>query len=527
MWHCPLPASGVFGYAIARPMWNKTLVTASMPHAFRVHGNMVGSIRLFAKLPVALKSYLAVWYVLGASALTYSASMLSPTQWRSVAWYVLASIAISTKTVRGSSKSSNGRASVSMASAGAFAAAIGVSPLAGVLVEVGSTVFDSVFPKRRTLYQACFNISVVGTGMLSAGLVYRTLGGPSMAFGQWTPLSNIAAATGPMLIATIVYFLVNTFAVAKVVALASGDSFACVWWRNFRSSYVGYATGGACAIVLLGLSGHLPSSSLLLLCAPIIYASYSREKSDEARVRALEKGKERLQGMYMASIRTLALTVAAKDAYTNAHIHRVTAYAVALGRSLGLSEDEMTDLETGALLHDIGKIGVPEIILTKPGQLSPEEMVLMRRHSEIGWAILEPLEFPEMVKRIVRNHHEWYNGSGYPDGLDNGNIPLLVRIVSISDVYDALTTDRPYRPALSSEQAREIMSKNAGSQFHPDTLKEFFEVLDVTSPAQVHSSQASAPALSEILTSFDESGTSSTQPEHPHATHLPSPAFGS
>lgn len=488
---------------------------------------MTKSENSFTSLPKALRWYLGVWYSTGLCALVYSAWALSRVQWHATFWYVLVSLALSVRTVRGASRTSNGSASVSMASAAAFAAMIGVCPIAGAVVEVTSTAIRSVVPKRRPFYQAAFNVSVTATGALAAGLVYRALGGPTITFGKWSPLSDIAAATGPMLFTTATYFLVNTLAVAEVVALASGVRFGSVWGRNFKSTYIGYATGGACAIVLLGLSGHMAVIPLVALCAPIIYASYSREASDEARILALEKGKERLHGLYLASVRTLALTVAAKDAYTNGHIHRVTAYSTAIGRHLGLSEDEMTDLETGALLHDIGKIGVPEIILTKPGQLSAEEMLLMRRHSEIGWAILEPLEFPEAVKQIVRNHHEWYNGGGYPDRISGDEIPLLVRIVAISDVYDALTTDRPYRPAMSSDEARAIMHLQSGLHFHPDILQAFFEVLEAATPTQLQGNQATAPALSDILSTLSDTETEHAQLGHPRAIVDPAHAFGS
>lgn len=457
----------------------------------------------FTTLPSGLRLYLALWYAAGAVALGWSACTLSAGQWRSLAWYVVASLALSIKTVRGAGKTSTGRASVSMASAAAFAAIIGVGPAAGALVEAGSTTLDSVFPKKRALYQALFNVSVVAVGALAAGIVYRVLGGPHVEFGRWTPLTDVAAAAAPMLFATTTYFLVNTVAVAKVVSLASGAPFHEVWDRNFKQTFVAYTTGGACAIVLLGLSGHVPVISLFLLCAPIIYASYSREQSDEARIVALEKGKERLQGQYLAAIRTLALTVAAKDAYTNGHIHRVTAYATTIGRSMGLSEEELTDLQAGALLHDIGKIGVPEHILTKPGKLEPDEMTTMRRHSEIGWAILEPLDFPDVVKQIVRNHHEWHNGAGYPDGLAGEEIPTLVQIVSVSDVFDALTTHRPYRRALSTDEAREIMQGNPGTQFSPAVLRTFFHLLDTTPIHEIQWAESESPVLTDLLLTLD------------------------
>ncbi|HEY3267473.1 MAG TPA: HD-GYP domain-containing protein [Armatimonadota bacterium] len=386
-----------------------------------------------------------------------------------------------------------------MASAAAIAAIIGVCPAAGALVEASTTVLASVFPKRHALYQSLFNVSVVSVGALAAGLTYRALGGPTIAFGHRSPLTGVVFAAAPMLVATTAYFVVNTAAVAKAVALASGASFTCVWERNFKTTLVAYTSGGACAILILGLSGYVPITPLLLLIAPIVYATYSREQTDEARIVALEKGKERLQGLYLASIRTLALTVAAKDPYTNGHNHRVTSYSTAIGRRMGLTEDEITDLETGALLHDIGKIGVPEHILTKPGKLDTEEMALMRRHSEIGWAIIEPLDFPDIVKQIVRCHHESCDGSGYPDGLSGAQIPLLVRIVTVSDVFDALTTHRPYRAALSIAEARRIMCGDMGPHFDRSLLTAFFKLLEEKPLDEICRVSAESPALMDIL----------------------------
>jgi putative nucleotidyltransferase with HDIG domain len=479
----------------------------------------------FSILSPGLKAYLLSWYSAGIAALGYSAWSLTPGNRQSLIWYLALSVALSLKTVRGASTSVSGKACVSMASAAAFGAIVGICPMAGAIVEAASTILDSVFPKRRALHQAAFNVSVVAVGALAAGLVYKALGGPTIVFSRWSALPDIAAAAGPMLIATTTYFLINTLAVAEVVALASGVPFMDIWKRSFKTTFVAYTTGGACAILFLGLSGHMPIMSVALLCAPIIYASYSREHVDEARVVALEMGQERLHGLYLAAIRTLALTVAAKDPYTNGHIHRVTAFATAMGRHMGLSHDELTDLQVGALLHDIGKIGVPENILTKPGRLEPDEMAMMRRHPDIGWAILEPIEFPAVVKQIVRHHHEWHNGTGYPDRLEGACIPLMVTIVSMSDVYDALTSHRPYRPALTNEAAREIMRQNSGSQFHPDILQTFFQVLDTMTPEQVYDGQSAAPALSEILSTLEDAGPArkALAPRHAH----PAPALGS
>ena len=150
---------------------------------------------------------------------------------------------------------------------------------------------------------------------------------------------------------------------------------------------------------------------------------------------------------------TLALTIEAKDPYTEGHCERLSRYSVALGRRLGLPEDQLVALRRGAMLHDLGKTAIPERVLLKPGPLTEEERAVMKKHPEIGERICRPLRSFTLVLPIIRHHHEKLDGSGYPDGLKNGAIPLTARILTTVDVYDALTTDRPYRKALSREGA--------------------------------------------------------------------------
>jgi putative two-component system response regulator len=154
---------------------------------------------------------------------------------------------------------------------------------------------------------------------------------------------------------------------------------------------------------------------------------------------------------------SLALGIEAKDPYTEGHCDRLSKYSVALGRRIGLPEDQLVALRRGGVVHDLGKIGVPEHILQKPGPLSAKEWVVMRRHPEVGERICQPLRSFALVLPIIRHHHERIDGSGYPDGLKNGAVPLTARILATVDVYDALTTDRPYRKALSPELAFEII----------------------------------------------------------------------
>jgi putative two-component system response regulator len=158
-----------------------------------------------------------------------------------------------------------------------------------------------------------------------------------------------------------------------------------------------------------------------------------------------------------AIVMTLANAVEGKDEYTLGHVDRVSAYAVEVGRRLGLGGDELSALKLGAVVHDIGKVGIPDPILKKPGRLTEEEMEIMRRHPLIGYEILKPLRTFHDVLPIVRWHHERPNGQGYPDRLAGDQLPLLPRIISVADVFDAISTDRPYRKALPLDQCAAIL----------------------------------------------------------------------
>ncbi|MBW1974527.1 MAG: response regulator [Deltaproteobacteria bacterium] len=167
----------------------------------------------------------------------------------------------------------------------------------------------------------------------------------------------------------------------------------------------------------------------------------------------------------------IAKVVEARDAYTEHHTERVAAVAQLLGQKLGLSQRELKVLRRGALLHDIGKVGIPEPILNKPGPLTPEERAEMERHVLIGYEICQPLRTLKEALPIIKHHHEKWDGTGYPDGLAGEEIPLLVRIVSVADVFDALTSDRPYRPAWPLKKALEYIREQAGKHFDPEIVK--------------------------------------------------------
>jgi putative two-component system response regulator len=201
----------------------------------------------------------------------------------------------------------------------------------------------------------------------------------------------------------------------------------------------------------------------------------------EARVRSLTRLKRYTDELDSAQsvILTLGLTIESRDPSTLGHCERLTRYATALGARLGLDADQLVALHRGAFLHDVGKVGIPDVILLKPGRLTPDERAVMQQHPVIGHRLCGELRALEDVRPIVRHHHERPDGTGYPDGLKGDSVPLLARIMNVVDSYDALTTQRPYKPALSRAEAfRELREEAAKGWKFSALVEEFIAIAD-------------------------------------------------
>jgi HD-GYP domain-containing protein (c-di-GMP phosphodiesterase class II) len=198
----------------------------------------------------------------------------------------------------------------------------------------------------------------------------------------------------------------------------------------------------------------------------------------------LSESARELEEAYVSTVRVLAAAIDARDTYTLGHSTRVAQLSLELGRDLGLSAAELEDLEIACLFHDVGKIKLPDTILLKQGRLDVHERREMMRHTEYGGEILA--KAPSLFKYIpaVRHHHEWYDGTGYPDGLTGHKIPLPAAIISLADVYDAMTSDRPYRGALSEEEAMANIDSLAGRQFDPDLAARFIRLRERTTSTE-------------------------------------------
>jgi len=203
------------------------------------------------------------------------------------------------------------------------------------------------------------------------------------------------------------------------------------------------------------------------------YAADLRETFKQERARAAE-----LRRSYMATVRALSNAVEARDAYTGKHAERVAAYGVAIGTVVGLRFSAAPEIEFGFLLHDVGKVAVPDAILFKPGPLSREERRIVEQHAVVGWHIVSEIEFLGQAREVIRSHHERWDGAGYPDGLAGEDIPLTARVFAIADTLDALTTDRPYRPASTLAQARAMIEEEAGTHFDPAVAEAFARLPD-------------------------------------------------
>jgi diguanylate cyclase (GGDEF)-like protein/putative nucleotidyltransferase with HDIG domain len=287
-----------------------------------------------------------------------------------------------------------------------------------------------------------------------------------------------------LLVPAIAYFLTNTIPVAVIIWLAEGHPLRKIWSETYFWSFPYYLIGAA-IVGLISYVNHFIGWENALLIVPVIYWIYrsyltylgrleEEKKRVEIEARQVEAEKrhvEQVCALHLRTIEGLALAIDAKDHTTHKHLHRVRTYAVEIARDLGLSESETDALRAAALLHDIGKLAVPDHIINKPGRLTPAEFEKMKIHPVVGAEILERVAFPYPVAPIVRSHHEKWNGKGYPDGLKGEEIPIGARILAAVDCLDALASDRQYRKALPLDEAMKNVAADSGSAFDPRVIE--------------------------------------------------------
>jgi putative nucleotidyltransferase with HDIG domain len=281
---------------------------------------------------------------------------------------------------------------------------------------------------------------------------------------------------GPwLLLFAALYFVLNTFAVAIAIALHDRANAFAIWRTHFQNLWITFLGGGlGAAFVVFGL--QLGRYGIVVLSFPLFLAVILHFAYRHATGRVAEQLSHlaEVNRLHLSTIEALAHAIDAKDGVTHDHIRRVQTKAVELAVRLGLGDPlELKAIEAAALLHDVGKLAIPERILNKPGKLTASEFERMKSHARIGAEILAEVEFPYPVVPIVRHHHENWDGSGYPDGLQGSKIPLGARILAVVDCFDALTSDRPYRRALSMEEAFEVINARRDTMYDPAIVDAF------------------------------------------------------
>jgi putative nucleotidyltransferase with HDIG domain len=299
-----------------------------------------------------------------------------------------------------------------------------------------------------------------------------------------------------LLLAAAIFFATNTLSIATVIALTERKRPWNIWRESYLWSFPNYLVGAAVAWIVNAASTLLgwQTSLLLLPVLYVIYRSHSlyvnRLEDEKKRAEQQRKHAEEVAALHRRTIEVLALAIEAKDQTTHDHLERVEVYAMAVGQELGLDEGEIEALRASALLHDIGKLAVPEYIISKPGKLTAEEFEKMKTHTVVGAEIVARIRFPYPVAPIVRSHHEKWDGTGYPDGLSGEQIPVGARILSAVDCLDALASDRQYRRALPLHEAIKIVEAEAGKAFDPRVVailaRRYIELEHLATSGQSH-----------------------------------------
>ena len=347
-----------------------------------------------------------------------------------------------------------------------------------LVIGCTATLVQSVWQTRKRLDPVKVVFNVAGMMANASALTYLTFHWLSSRFGSNKPIL--------LMVAALVFFLANTLPISVVIALTEGKSSSKVWQECYFWSFPYYLVGAA-AVGLVGIVNKAAGWETSLLVLPLIYWVYrsyrlylGRLEAEKERVEVEKRHVEEIASLNMRTIEALALAIEAKDHTTHTHLQRVRTYAVAVAKELKLSEGEIEALRAAALLHDIGKLAVPEQIINKPGRLTPEEFEKMKVHPLVGAEILDRVAFPYPVAPIVRSHHERWDGTGYPEGLAGENIPIGARILAAVDCLDALASHRQYRPALPLGEAMAKVEEKSGTWFDPQVvdilLKSYIEL---------------------------------------------------
>jgi diguanylate cyclase (GGDEF)-like protein/putative nucleotidyltransferase with HDIG domain len=363
--------------------------------------------------------------------------------------------------------------------------------------------------ERPKIAQVVFNMASVAIAVSVAGWLYRVPFLRGSKLGEPLALALVAG----------VYFVANTFPAAVVTSLREGKALRAIWNDCYFWTFPYYIVGaGVAEIVHIG--NRQFGWQVFVFVLPLAYLFFRSYRLYLARLESEKEHAEQAAALHLRTIEALSLAIDAKDHTTHEHLRRVQVYATEIGKELGLSQDELNALRAAALLHDIGKLAVPEHIISKPGKLTSEEFEKMKIHPLVGAEILEEVDFPYPVVPIVRAHHERWDGSGYPCGLKGEEIPIGARILSAVDSLDALASDRQYRRALPLDEALAKVASEAGTTFDPKVV----EILKRRHREMEEITQKTPISKRKVSTRMHIAHGSAPATQHPHPQPNGTPA---
>src|SRR5687767_2210688 len=355
-----------------------------------------------------------------------------------------------------------------------FAATLWFGPSVGAVTAALDALIMSLWllPSLKTFERVVFNVSVLVISIWAASQGFFALANIDPRNPVYNSLAHFIV---PLYLFTACSFILNSGLVAIALSFERKQSAFKIWREQFLWLSLNYFGGASVAAVLVVYAKSM-DWAVVGIIVPLLAISYLTFRTTLGRLDDANAHLKEVNRLYLSTIETLAMAVDAKDQITHGHIRRVQRLAVGLARAVGVNDDiQIKAIEAAALLHDMGKLAIPEFILNKPGRLTSNELDVMKQHANIGADILSSIQFPYPVVPIVRHHHEAWDGSGYPNKLKGVSIPLGARILSVVDCFDALTSDRPYRPALSVDAAIAVLVQRRGIMYDPLIVDKFIE----------------------------------------------------
>lgn len=473
----------------------------------------------FKALRPAARVYVTIVVALGTLVLGYSlASLLR--HWPGSDWLLISFLTVLTGSFSVKVPSINAYLSVSEAFV--FASILLFGPEAGTVTLLLECLVILLWlkPESRPVHRTSFNLAAPALAIWLASTGLYSLSGLEPYQQAYTPLHALLI---PLLLFTASYFLLNSWLVALAVGLETSRSPVSIWRHNFAWLSVNYFSGASLAGLIVTYSERFDFSTMAVI-VPLLVVCYLTFRTAMGRAEDSYTHLSELNRLYLSTIETLAMAIDAKDQITHGHIRRVQNLAVGLAKYVGISDERLVKaIEAAALLHDMGKLAVPEHILNKPGKLTPAEFEKMKLHAGIGADILSAIEFPYPVVPIVRHHHENWDGTGYPSGLKGTDIPIGARILSVVDCFDALTSDRPYRARLSNREALDILLERRGTMYDPIIVDTFMQVHLELSPERPREDEAHKVAAQQSLSALTRGQAEiNASPSAPSLPEVPS-----